>query len=64
LVTRIGELVQPSQSAFIKGRVIQDNFKYVKVVAKLLHARKLPTLLLKIDLARAIYTPIVVGLPT
>jgi hypothetical protein len=53
LASRIGELVHPSQSAFIKGHVIQDNFKYVHAAAKLLHARKLPTLLLKVELAHA-----------
>jgi hypothetical protein len=29
LTPRVGELVQANQSAFIKGRVIQDNFKMV-----------------------------------
>jgi hypothetical protein len=54
LAIRIGELVQPSQSAFIIDRVIHDNFKYDQAATKLLHARKLPTLLLKVDLAQAL----------
>jgi hypothetical protein len=38
---------------FIKGRVIQDNFHYVQSAAKLLHVRKKPSLLLKIDITQA-----------
>jgi hypothetical protein len=46
-------LVKPNQSAFIKGRTIHDNFRAVQSTTKLLHARKRPTMLLKIDIARA-----------
>jgi hypothetical protein len=53
LSARIGELVQPCQSAFISGHLIQDNFRTVQVSAKLLPARRRPSLLLKIDIARA-----------
>jgi hypothetical protein len=49
-------LVQPNQSAFIKGRAIHDNFRAVQGMAKLLHVRKFPTVLLKIDLAKAFDT--------
>jgi hypothetical protein len=45
--------VQPNQSAFVKGCMIHDNFKYVQVAAKLLHLRKLPILLLKVHITRA-----------
>jgi hypothetical protein len=38
---------------FIKGRVIQDNFRYVQSAAKLLHVRKKLSLLLKIDITQA-----------
>jgi hypothetical protein len=53
LSPKLNELVRISQSAFIRGRYIQDNFKLVQGSAKLLHARKRPTLLLKIGIARA-----------
>jgi hypothetical protein len=53
LAPRLGKLVRANQSAFIKGRVIHDNFKMVQLSAKLLHARKKPCMLLKIDIARA-----------
>jgi hypothetical protein len=36
----LGELVQTNQSAFIKGSVIQDNFKMVQLTTKLLHMQK------------------------
>jgi hypothetical protein len=49
-------LVRPNQSTFIKGRAIHDNFRAVQSSAKLLHARKFLTVLLKIDIARAIDT--------
>jgi hypothetical protein len=53
LEPRLGELVHPCQSAFIKGRSIHDSFRLVQSSAKLLHARQRPSLLLKVDLARA-----------
>jgi hypothetical protein len=37
LALRLASLFHPTQSAFIKGRVIQDNFCYVQSVAKTLH---------------------------
>jgi hypothetical protein len=45
--------IQRKAPAFIKGRFIQDNFKPVQASAKLLHAKKRPSILLKIDIARA-----------
>jgi hypothetical protein len=51
LMPKLANLVHPSQSAFIKHRFIQDNFKFVQASAKLLHARKWSSLLLKIDIA-------------
>jgi hypothetical protein len=53
LAPRLGSLIHPSQSAFIRGRVIQDNFWYVHSATKLLHARKKSSLLLKVDISRA-----------
>jgi hypothetical protein len=42
LASRIGDLVHPSQSTFISGRLIQDSFKVVQASSKLLHARCMP----------------------
>jgi hypothetical protein len=42
----IHDLVHPTQSTFIKGCFIQDNFKFVQASAKALHARKRPSMLL------------------
>jgi hypothetical protein len=53
LSLRINKLVHPTQSAFIKGRFIQDNFKLVQASPKALHARRQPSILLKVDIARA-----------
>jgi hypothetical protein len=46
-------LVNKSQSAFIKGRLLHDNFLFVQSSAKLLHARRIPCLLFKVDLSHA-----------
>jgi hypothetical protein len=46
-------LISPNQSAFIKGRQIQDNFRYVMGTARTLSIRKSPSVLFKIDLAKA-----------
>jgi hypothetical protein len=53
LAPRLEELVHVSQSAFVKGCFIQDNFRVVQGTAKLLHARKQSSLLLKVDIACA-----------
>jgi hypothetical protein len=53
LAPRLGELVHPYQSAFIKGWSIQDSFHLVQSSTKLLHVRRRPSLLLKVDLAHA-----------
>ncbi|KAM0909823.1 hypothetical protein ACQ4PT_014549 [Festuca glaucescens] len=50
---RMHELVGPCQSAFIKQRVIHDNFVFVRAHAKLFRQTKTPTLLLKMDLQKA-----------
>jgi hypothetical protein len=53
LATMLGELVHPTQGAFIKGRFIWDNCCFVQSSAKLLHARQVPSLLTNIDITRA-----------
>jgi hypothetical protein len=49
-------VVSPNQSAFIKGRAIDDNFMLVQQLAKSFHLAKAPTVLLKLDIARAFDT--------
>ena len=46
-------LVAPCQNAFIKGRSIHDNFIYVQRVIHSLEHRKLPALMLKLDISKA-----------
>lgn len=57
LANRLGpelhRLISHSQSAFIRGRCIQDNFLYVQNVIKDAHKRKKPLLFLKLDIAKA-----------
>jgi hypothetical protein len=53
LALRLDVLVQKNPSAFIKGRSILDNFKYVQSATKLLKKRKVPKLLLKLDISKA-----------
>jgi len=49
----MSELIRLNQSAFIKGRSILDNYKYVQRAAALLRKRKVPKLLLKLDISKA-----------
>jgi hypothetical protein len=53
LAPRMFELVHANQSAFIKGRCIEDNFVLVQQATRTLHQWKVPTLLLKLDVAKA-----------
>jgi hypothetical protein len=46
------ELVSPIQSAFIKHRVIQNNYVFVHAHAKIFRQTKTSTLMLKLDLQR------------
>lgn len=50
---RLHELVTNNQSAFIKGRFIQDNFMLVQQLARFLHQQKQPSILLKLDISKA-----------
>ena len=49
-------LVLRNQSAFIKGCRIHDNFRNVQIACKAIHEKKSPTILLKIDIAKAFDT--------
>lgn len=49
----MNETISKSQSAFIKGRNIHDNFIYVRNMAKRYHINKTPMLLIKLDISKA-----------
>jgi mannosylglycoprotein endo-beta-mannosidase len=53
LAGRLNELVSPVQSAFVKGRFIQDNFMLVQQIARYLHQQKQARILLKLDITKA-----------
>ena len=53
LAPKLQEMVSPVQSAFIKGRFIQDNFMLVQQTARYLHQQKEPRILLKLDISKA-----------
>jgi hypothetical protein len=56
LSPHMNSFVMPNQSTFIKGRALHDNFRTVQLSAKTLHARRLPSVLLKVDIAKAFDT--------
>jgi hypothetical protein len=47
------DLVSSAQSAFIKHQCIQDNFLYVRNLARAYHQKKTSALLLKLDISKA-----------
>jgi len=49
----LDSLVQPNQTAFIRGRCIHDNFQLVRLSCKAIHEKRVPWVLLKIDIAKA-----------
>ena len=53
LASVLPALVDRNQSAFVKGRSIQDNFFMVQHSVRNLHRRRVPALLLKLDMAKA-----------
>lgn len=52
----IDDLIVPGQSAFIKKRCIQDNFVYVRGLARHYHRTKTPACLIKLDISKAFDT--------
>lgn len=56
LAKHIGKLVSSAQSAFIRGRCIQDNFMYVRNLARAYHRTKTPALLFKLGISKAFDT--------
>jgi hypothetical protein len=53
LAPRLKELVDCNQNAFVTTRSIHDNYKYVQRAAVLIRKRKIPMLLLKLDISKA-----------
>lgn len=56
LAGHIDAMVSPSQSAFVKGRFIQDNFMMVQQTLWFLHSQKQPRILLKLDITKKLTT--------
>jgi hypothetical protein len=52
LASILDSLVMHNRSAFIRGWRIHDNFRQVQITCKAIHARRSPTILLKVDIAR------------
>ena len=52
----MNDLVRHNQSAFIQSRLIHENYKAIHLSAKLLHRSKVPSALLKVDIAKAFDT--------
>ncbi|WVZ79231.1 hypothetical protein U9M48_026835 [Paspalum notatum var. saurae] len=53
LAPLLKNLVAPNQSAFVKGRCILDNFIMVQQTVRMLHRKKEPRVLLKLDITKA-----------
>jgi hypothetical protein len=51
LAPRMDDLVSANQNAFIRGRSIHDNYKFVQRAAVLYRKRKIPRILLKLDIS-------------
>jgi hypothetical protein len=49
----IANVIDPGQSGFIAGRSISENFVYASEVVQCFFKRKAPTLVLKLDFAKA-----------
>ena len=56
LSSYIDKLIADSQSAFIKGRCIQDNFVYVRGLVRHYHRTRTPICLIKLDISKAFDT--------
>jgi hypothetical protein len=53
LAPHLQSIVSTSQSAFIKGRSIQDNYQYIQGAINHFHRSKTPMCFLKLDIAKA-----------
>ena len=54
LAPRMSSIIQAYHSAFIMGRKIYDNFHVVLLTCRWLYTRQCPSMLLKVDLAKAL----------
>jgi len=52
----IPKLIDLDQTGFIKGRTISKNFVYTTELVQVCHKRKIPTMVLKLDFAKAFDT--------
>ena len=53
LAPHLNDMVSRSQSAFIKGRSIHDNFQYIHGAVNHFYKTKTPMLFMKLDIAKA-----------
>ena len=53
LSPHMNDLVRLNQSAFISGRLIHENFKAVQLTTSILHRKRIPSALFKVDIAKA-----------
>ena len=56
LAVRIPDLVGPHQSAFIRGRLLHDNFMMVQGMARRLHRSSRAAVMLKLDITKVFDT--------
>lgn len=56
LAPKLSELVDRNKNAFIRLRTIQDNFKYIQRASVLIREKKIPMILLKLDISKAFDT--------
>ncbi|WVZ95115.1 hypothetical protein U9M48_040917, partial [Paspalum notatum var. saurae] len=53
LAPSMRDIISKSQTAFIKGRSIHDNFLFVRNLARRYHRNRTPMLLIKLDISKA-----------
>ncbi|CAM0881391.1 unnamed protein product [Alopecurus aequalis] len=53
LQLQIGELIDENQSGFMQGRSISENFVYATEIVQCCHKRRAPSVVLKLDFAKA-----------
>jgi hypothetical protein len=56
LAPKLDELIDKNQNAFIHSRTIQENFKYIQRAVVLIRKKKIPMILLKLDISKAFDT--------